>query len=190
VPPTARHIRRLAAVAAAVCALALSAGGTSASAAGPYDYLLAPTTRCGNQTSATASLNLQAQAMYCLINYARERSGRAALRPTALMESAARKARDILGCQQFSHTACGRDFAFHIRAVGYGGSCWGAGENLAYGTGAFGGPRSIMSGWLNSSGHRQNMLASYFRDYGIGLLRGTLSGSAGQVWVAHFGYRC
>jgi uncharacterized protein YkwD len=46
-----------------------------------------------------------------------------------------------------------------------------------------------MSGWLNSSGHRQNMLAN-FRDYGIGVLRGTLTGSSGQVWVTHFGYRC
>jgi uncharacterized protein YkwD len=175
---------------AALAAAVLLGGGSSARAAGPYDYLLAPGTRCANQTSAAASLNLQAQSMYCLINYARERSGRATLTPTALMASAARKSRDILSCQQLSHTACGRDFAFHIRAVGYGGSCWGAGENLAYGTGSFGAPRSIMSGWLNSSGHRQNMLASYFRDYGIGLLRGSLSGSSGQVWVAHFGYRC
>jgi uncharacterized protein YkwD len=174
----------------ALSAAALLGSGSSASAAGPYDYLLAPTTRCANQTSATASLNVQAQAMYCLINYARERSGRTSLTPTALMESAARKARDILACQQFSHTACGKDFAFHIRAVGYGGSCWGAGENLAFGTGSFGAPRQIMSGWLNSSGHRQNMLASYFRHYGIGVLRGTLGGSGGQVWVTHLGYRC
>jgi uncharacterized protein YkwD len=186
---TAAQARRLVALAALSIAILLAAG-SPASAAGPYDYLLAPTSRCANQTSATASLNLQAQAMYCLINYARERSARAPLRPSVLMESAARKARDILACQQFSHTACGRDYAFHIRAVGYGASCWGAGENLAFGTGSLGAPRAVMSAWLNSSGHRQNLLASYFRDDGIGVLRGTLGGSAGQVWVAHLGYRC
>ncbi|MBA2630707.1 MAG: hypothetical protein H0U84_06765 [Thermoleophilaceae bacterium] len=170
---------------------ALSAASPPASAAGPYDSLLAPTSRCANQTSASASLNAQASSMYCLINYARERSGVPALTPTALMESAARKARDIMRCQQFSHTACGRDYAFHIRAVGYGGSCWAAGENLAYGTGSLGAPRSIMSGWLNSTGHRQNMLYPSFRHYGIGLVRGTLRGASGaQVWVTHLGYRC
>src|SRR4051812_47043771 len=130
---TAARTRRLVILAALSIAAVLSSA-PRANAAGPYDYLLAPTTRCANQTSASASLNLQAQAMYCLINYARQQSARAPLAPSALMESAARKARDIFSCQQFSHTACGRDFTFHIRAVGYGGSCWGAGENLAFGT--------------------------------------------------------
>jgi uncharacterized protein YkwD len=189
VPFAAGRARRLAIFAALTVAVPLAAAA-SASAAGPYDYLLAPTTRCANQTSVTASLNLQAQSMYCLVNYARERSGAAPLRPTVLMESAARKTRDIFACGQFSHTACGRDFAFHIRAVGYGGNCWGAGENLAFGTGSFGAPRPIMSGWLNSSGHRQNILYSSFRDYGIGVLRGSLNGAQGQAWVTHFGYRC
>ena len=181
---------RLAAVTAVSLAVFLTTGSPAA-AAGPYDYLLAPTSRCANQTSASASLNAQAGAMYCLVNYARERSGVAPLTASVLMESAARKTRDIFACQQFSHTACGRDFAFHIRAVRYGGSCWGAGENLAFGTGSFAAPRPIMSGWLNSSGHRQNMLSSSFRHYGIGVLRGSLPGASnGQAWVTHFGYRC
>ncbi len=108
-----------------------------------------------------------------------------------LNESAARKTADILFCQQFSHTACGRDFTFHIRAVGYPTGCWGAGENLALGSGSAGSVRSIMSGWLNSDGHRRNMLHTAFRDLGIGLRRGSYQGVPNvQVWVQHLGYRC
>jgi len=40
-----------------------------------------------------------------------------------------------------------------------------AGENIAAG---YGSPASVMSGWMNSSGHRANILNTNFREIGIG----------------------
>jgi uncharacterized protein YkwD len=163
----------------------------SPAAAGPYDGLLAPASRCGNFAPSTAA-GAQVFSMYCYIAYARQQSGLAPLRPsTQLNVSTSRKASDVLACQQFSHTACGRDFTYHMRSVGYATGCWAAGENLALGSGSYGSARSIMLGWLNSDGHRRNMLSTTWRDMGVGMVKGSYQGYGGvQVWATHFGLRC
>ncbi len=63
--------------------------------------------------------------------------------------------------QYFAHE--GRDGsqpAERIRASGYlsGGGAWRIGENLAWGTGDLATPRSIMAAWMDSPGHRANIL--------------------------------
>ena len=46
-------------------------------------------------------------------------------------------------------------------------------------------------GWLDSDGHRANLLNPRFRDHGVALRTGTLSGNAGAaVWVHQLGYHC
>jgi uncharacterized protein YkwD len=130
--------------------------------------------------------------MRCLTNAARVRAG---LRPLAdargLDLSSGQKSRDILRCDQFEHYACGRDFTFWIDRVGYLRSgCGRLGENIAYGTGPMGTPRSIFAAWLASEGHRENILGPY-RDLGIGLRVGSLGAAGGAlVWTQHFGARC
>lgn len=130
--------------------------------------------------------------MRCMHDYARKHGGRSRLgRPATLDRSAGRKSGDILRCDSFSHTACGRPFTYWIERSGYGHGCYGAGENIAYGTGSFGTVRSIMNAWLHSSGHRANILRGSFEDFGVGLRIGTLDGNRGaHVWTAHFGDRC
>jgi uncharacterized protein YkwD len=165
----------------------------SASAAGPYDKYLAPTNQCTPQLDRNASVDAQEKAMACMVNYARKAAGvtPALITNTSLTTSADRKAGDILTCQQFSHTACVRAFTYHMQQVGYATGCYGAGENIAWGSGSYGTVRSMMSGWLNSTGHRQNILNPRFRDQGLGLRVGTMSGYKGAaVWVNQFGYRC
>ncbi len=131
--------------------------------------------------------------MACLTNYAREQRG---LRPfaevPALDRSAGRKSADILRCDSFSHTACGRDFTHWIRRSGYApGSCWSAGENIAWGSGGLGTVRSIFRSWMGSSGHRANILSAGFRDLGVGLTVGSLEGYPdAHVWTQHFAERC
>lgn len=39
-----------------------------------------------------------------------------------------------------------------------------AGENIAYGQST---PAEVMNGWMNSSGHRANILKSDFKEIGI-----------------------
>jgi uncharacterized protein YkwD len=178
-------------LAIAVAAVAALAAATPAQAA--YEHLLAPTTKCTPQTDRSASVADQELAMRCMINYARRAAGVSPLLGTdgRLMTSAERKAADILRCQQFSHTACGRPFTYHQQQVGYATGCYGAAENIAWGTGSYGTVRSIMSGWLNSTGHRNNVLDPRYTAHGVGLVTGTLSGYAGAaVWVHHLGYRC
>jgi uncharacterized protein YkwD len=129
--------------------------------------------------------------MRCLVAVARRRAGRPALDASAkLARSAGLKSRDILRCDDFDHEACGRDFTYWIDQVGYLGESCGAGENIALGTGSFATPRSIFRAWIDSPGHRRNMLGDY-DDFGVGLEIGTLDGRNGvHVWAQHFGRRC
>jgi uncharacterized protein YkwD len=162
-------------------------------AAGAWDRLLAPAGTCGAQTDRSASVRAQERAMRCMVDFARRAQGvkpRLA-RSARMMRSADRKAADILRCGAFSHTACGRPFTFHIRASGYGAGCYGAGENIAWGSGSRGTVRATMLGWLGSDVHRKNLLSARFRDHGVALRTGTLGGHRdAAVWVHQFGFRC
>src|SRR5688500_14118712 len=95
---------------------ALLALAAPASADGPWDRLLAPQGSCGAQTDRGGSVRAQERAMRCLVNFARRAEGLAPLRKrgSRLSKAADRKAADILRCGEFSHTACGRPFTFHI----------------------------------------------------------------------------
>jgi uncharacterized protein YkwD len=168
----------------------LVVGPATSASAGAYDHLLAPAATCPNQADTSLAVNLQEAAMLCLVNFARERSGLARLATDPrLMDSADRKAQDLMRCQQFSHTACGRAFDFHVGAAGY--RACATGENIAWGSGGFGTVRNRMSGWLESSGHRANILSTRYRDQGIALIRGTFSGYSGvAMWVSQFGMQC
>ena len=169
-------------------ALAAVAAAPAFGATG-IDRLLAPAPACPHQNQLTVPNAEQAQAMRCLTNFARAKSGLERLiTPKLLGQAAADKARDILRCDEFSHEACGREFTYWMENVGYlQGSCWGAAENIAWGTGTIGTPRAIFRAWLHSPGHRENILGPY-ADVGIALREGTIEGSPGaHVWVQEFG---
>ena len=129
--------------------------------------------------------------MLCMHNYARALSGLAPLRSVKpLRISSARKAKDMKGCDDFSHEACGRSTFYWPRKVGFMRGTYGVGENLAWGSGPLGTVQTIMSNWLNSDEHRPILLAPSYQDVGIGLAEGKFQGLGGaEIWVAHFGYR-
>ncbi len=130
--------------------------------------------------------------MLCMHSYARRRAGRSGYRGNSLLQrSSDAKVADMMRCRRFSHTACGRDALFHVRRVGYlNCRSWSAGENIAWGSGSRGSVRAIMFAWVNSTGHRANILNSRFRDLGVGLRKGTFQGqSHAQVWTTHLAYR-
>ena len=178
---------------ATLAAASLLALAAPAAASGEWDRLLAPEGACGAQQERGATVRAQERAMRCLINFARKSEGLARLRAHGkrLAKAADRKAADILRCDEFSHTACGRPFTFHMQATAYAAGCFGAGENIAWGSGRLGTARAIMSSWLNSDGHRANLLNADYRDHGVGLRTGKFSGYAGAaVWVHQLGYHC
>jgi len=147
---------------------------------------------CPTGVGLDASLAVQEDAMLCLINEAREGYGLPPLSPSPpLRESALEKNRDLVRCNEFSHTACGREFTFWIRETGYmAPECWRVGENLAWGVDGSGTVDSIFRAWMHSPAHRENILGD-FAETGIDLRVGQLGGLTGvHIWTQHFGSHC
>lgn len=126
--------------------------------------------------------------MLCLVNRVRVNRGLDRLAaPGSLARAAARKSLDIVRCDEFSHQACGRDVSYWPKRFGYG-DC--VGENIAYASGGRATPRFIFRLWMNSQGHRENILRSSYDDIGIGLQIGVIEGVRGaHVWTQQFGVR-
>lgn len=134
----------------------------------------------------------QEGAMRCLIDETRERYGLAPLARSANLDgSAVEKSRDLLSCNEFSHTACGRDFSHWIRESGYmSAECWRVGENLAWGVEEQGTVAAIFRAWMRSATHRENILGD-FEETGIDLRVGQLGGLTDvHIWTQHFGSHC
>lgn len=113
-----------------------------------------------------------------LVNCARGQSGLAPLFSNALLEvAAANHANDMVNNNFFSHTGSnGSSVGDRVTAVGY---AWVAvGENIAQGqTTDF----QVFNDWMNSSGHRANILSASFVEIGVARV--------GNTWVQVFGKR-
>jgi uncharacterized protein YkwD len=67
---------------------------------------------------------------------------------------------------------------------------WALGENLAWGTGSYGTPRGAVEAWMDSPGHRANILKRSFRDMGVGVVLGVpVSDAAGATYTVDFGVK-
>ena len=65
----------------------------------------------------------------------------------------------------FAHESkSGASFVTRIKRTGWTRSrrSWTVGENIGYGSGSLSTPRSIVRGWMNSAGHRANILSRSF----------------------------
>lgn len=98
-----------------------------------------------------------------LVNVERAKAGLPALTMQTDITSAANvRAKEIK--QSFSHTRPnGSSFNSVLKEQGV--SYRGAGENIAYGQKT---PEQVMEGWMNSSGHRANILNANFKNIGVG----------------------
>jgi uncharacterized protein YkwD len=135
----------------------------------------ATTTNLTSQASPPAS---QTEQVFTLVNQARKQAGCAALRDDRRLDNAARDHSDDMAKQHyFDHTTpSGITFDQREKAAGYPSP---GGENIARGqTGA----RQVMTDWMNSPGHRANILNCQFTAIGIGL------DTDGWYWTQDFGY--
>lgn len=142
--------------AAAVVALMLITGAQSAAAA------------CANRgLGDVARVSEREIATLCETNEFRARQGMKPLHLDARLSAAARAhARDMHDRGYFDHVAPGgRTFVDRIGASGYG-SYRAASENIAMG---YSTPSEVVQGWIDSPGHRANMLGGPYRDIGIGI---------------------
>jgi uncharacterized protein YkwD len=119
-----------------------------------------------------------------LANQERANNGLPGLAYNAQLSSAAEaKARDMFAKDYWAHFAPdGTSPWYFINNAGYVYST--AGENLAK---DFDTSAGVVSGWMNSPGHRANILNNAFKDTGIAVLNGTLQGSETTLVVAMYG---
>lgn len=104
-----------------------------------------------------------AEAVASLVNAARQDAGLSELELDAdLCAAAQARAQEI--AQSFSHTRPDGSSCFTILEE-FGISYRAAGENIAMGQRT---PEEVMDGWMNSSGHRANILNGTFTSIGVG----------------------
>ena len=119
-----------------------------------------------------------AEAVASLVNAARQDAGLSELELDAdLCAAAQARAQEIT--QSFSHTRPDGSSCFTILEE-FGISYRAAGENIAMGQRT---PEGVMDGWMNSSGHRANILNGTFTSIGVGYY---VDGAGAAHWVQIF----
>lgn len=119
-----------------------------------------------------------AEAVTSLVNAARQDAGLSELELDAdLCAAAQARAQEI--AQSFSHTRPDGSSCFTILEE-FGISYRAAGENIAMGQRT---PEDVMDGWMNSSGHRANILNGTFTSIGVGYY---VDGAGAAHWVQIF----
>ena len=128
----------------------------------------------------TANYSTQAQEVLAQCNAQRRANGIAALSLDPELTKAANiRAQEI--ATLFSHTRPdGRKCFTVLDQIGY--SYWSAGENIAAG---YGNSSAVMNGWMNSPGHRSNILNAGFKRLGVGYVY-IPNSEYGYYWVQIF----
>ncbi|MBN1530143.1 MAG: hypothetical protein JW895_13875 [Thermoleophilaceae bacterium] len=153
----------------------------------------APGRSCSGTDLVPSGSNLGqvARSTLCLINAERRSRGLSVLRANRrLARAGLGHAQDMVTRSYFAHeTRGGGGFTGRIKASGYMGGrrSWTVGENLAWGGGQTGTPRSIVTLWMGSPTHRANILDRRFREAGIGIALGAPVRGGRSMQAATYG---
>lgn len=183
-------MRRIALLLAALAVAAALAAAPGAGAATP----------CPNANSRPDSITLkQARAATrCLLNRIRVKNGLTALSGNSLLLQAANgHSQDMVDHHYFSHYDrygnTQHNSTYRVRQTGYldGASSWYVAENIYWGTLDKSTPQAAVNWWMNSEGHRHNILLPQVREIGIGIARGVpQQGSpSGATYTTDFAFR-
>ena len=129
--------------------------------------------------NGNTSASSYAKAVLNLVNKYRKQNGLASVKLDSVLSGAAStRAKEIVS--SFSHTRPNGSSCFTVLSEN-GISYNGAGENIAYGQSS---PDEVMTAWMNSAGHRANILNASFTRLGVGVYEsgGTL------YWTQLFTY--
>jgi uncharacterized protein YkwD len=155
----------------------------------------APAT-CANADVQPAAENLEAvrAAILCLHNRVRAEKGLPLLKENPkLRKAAANHSTAMVSEGFFGHTSSNGDtFVDRILGAGYAKRTdgWSLGENLAWGTGDLSSPAGLMDAWMNSAGHKANIVKKAYREIGIGIHLGVPSdASVGATVTTDFGVK-
>ena len=112
-----------------------------------------------------------------LVNEIRQENGLKALKANWELSRVARyKSQDMLDHKYFSHTSPTYGSPFQM-IQSFGLSYRTAGENIAKG---YSTPQAVVNGWMNSSGHRANILNASYTQIGVGYVK------SGHYWTQMF----
>lgn len=139
-----------------------------------------PNSQQGEEIAEQASSTVQADQVLELVNQERAKQGLKALTlSNELTNVATKKAQDMADNGYFDHTSPTYGSPFEMMSR-FGIQYKSAGENIAAGQKT---PQEVMNSWMNSSGHRANILNADFEQIGIGYVTG---GKYGTYWVQMF----
>lgn len=126
-------------------------------------------------TSYSTQTSSFAQQVANLVNNERAKAGLKPLRvDSALSAMALDKAKDMYNSNYFDHTSPNYGSPFDMMRK-YGIQYSYAGENIAKGQRS---PQEVMNAWMNSAGHRANILNSHYTVIGVAYYNGE--------WVQEF----
>lgn len=133
----------------------------------------------GNNNMTTSQLTADEQEVFDLINAKRVANGLPTLKIDDELQNVARiKAQDMVDNNYFSHTSPIYGSPFDMIKK-FGISYKTAGENIAGNSSNSG----AVNAWMNSSGHKANILNSSFNNTGIGIVK---SPKYGKIYVQMF----
>ncbi|WP_018665177.1 CAP domain-containing protein [Heyndrickxia acidiproducens] len=130
-----------------------------------------------SSSKASSTLNAYEKEVVNLVNQERAKNGLSALQAdTALSKMARVKSNDMLAKKYFDHTSPTYGTPFDMMKK-FGITYHYAGENIAMGQQT---PQAVMKAWMNSEGHRANILNKNFTHIGVGYVEN------GHYWTQEF----
>ncbi|MEU4090657.1 sigma-70 family RNA polymerase sigma factor [Streptomyces aureus] len=140
----------------------------------------APTRKVSGLPQTQAAPTTTVAQVVALVNKERAAAGCGPVTEDPQLEDAAQAHSDDMAARDFfEHTnPDGADPGQRITAAGYHWSTYG--ENIAMGQQT---PAAVMNSWMNSPGHRANILNCSFKNIGVGVHKG----SGGPWWTQDFG---
>lgn len=112
-----------------------------------------------------------------LVNDIRKQNGLSPLTANWELSRVARyKSQDMVDNRYFAHSSPTYGTPFEMMRA-FGLSFRTAGENIAYG---YATPQKVVDGWMNSSGHRANILNASYKQIGVGYV------AKGNYWTQMF----
>ena len=149
---------------------------------------------CENTTVLPSAENLEVvrAAILCLHNQIRAENDLPTLRDNSKLRKAAlAHSSSMVSGGFFDHTSpSGDTFVDRILQAGYAkrNDAWTIGENLAWGTGELSTPQAIMNAWMNSAGHKANIVKKAYKEVGISVRLGVpTDAGVGATVTADFG---
>lgn len=146
--------------------------------------LVAPTLKTEYPNILGVNTSISIDRLLTLTNEQRQQRGQLPLTLNETLSTAAmKKGEDMFAKNYWAHFAPdgGTPWGF-IRGAGY--EYLYAGENLARG---FSSPEDVVSAWMNSEGHKDNILSPNYTDIGFAVLDGKLTGDETILIVQVFG---